>query len=323
MNNIKQTFEWKKITKMTNFGLIIVFIGVFVFLSILAPGFATLTNIQLVLNQATFVGIMALGMTLVIAMGGIDLSIGSAMSFCGIVTGTLLLLEYNIFFCILIALICGCLIGVLNGVLISITRIPDFLVTLAMMQIISGILRVWTGGTPVYGLKDYAFVWLGQAKLGGFSVPFIIFLIIIVLIYFFSYKTTYGRYVASIGSNADAARLVGINIPKTKIITYLICGVLCGVSGILMAARVTTAIPDIGSGYEMNVIAAAAIGGSSLSGGKVRVVGSALGALLMTFIQNGLNLLNVDTSFHRVIMGIIILVAVGVDEYGNRRNRVS
>ena len=151
------------------------------------------------------------------------------------------------------------------------------------------------------------------------SVPFLITIIIVAIFYFITYKTTFGRYAISIGSNSEAARLVGINVTRVKILVYALTGMLASLVGVLIASRVSTAMPDAGLGYELNVIAATVIGGTSLSGGKASIIGALIGSILMTTVNNGLTILNISSSWHQIVIGVIILLAVGLDTLSNRR----
>ncbi len=319
MRRTDKKYDFKKIINRPGFGLGLVFCSMFIVLSFASEYFLTVQNILIILNQSSFITVMAIGMTLVIGMGGIDLSVGSVLSLCGIVAGNLLLSGMPVFIAVIIALLAGLFVGIINGIIVAKAKITDFIVTLAMMTLIKGVLRVYTGGMPVFGLKMDSFTWIGQGKVFGISSPFIISVIVLAIFYFITYKTAFGRYVVSIGSNSDAAKLVGINIDKTKIMVYGLCGMLAAVASVLIASRVSTAMPDAGEGYELNVIAATVIGGTSLSGGKARIFGAMIGSVMMTMVSNGLNILNVDTAWHQVVIGLIILLAVGLDEFSNRR----
>ncbi|MDD5017880.1 MAG: ABC transporter permease [Eubacteriales bacterium] len=312
----------RKIYKKQDFGLVVIFFIIFVCLSLLSNRFATLKNIFTILNQSPFITIMAIGMTLVIATGGIDLSVGAIMSITGIIAGDLIIGGVNVYLAIAIALAAGFIIGLINGLIITMLKITDFIVTLSTMTIIQGILRVHTAGLSIFGLDSPDFIWLGQGKIFDISIPFIISMIVLVIFLIVTYKTAFGKYVISIGSNQEAARLVGINIAKTKTIVYALCGLLSALSSILITAKVSTAMPNLGDDYAMNVIAAAVIGGASLSGGKARIFGAFIGSLMMTMIRNGLNVMLVDSSWHQVVIGIIILVAVGFDVFNNARQKM-
>jgi ribose transport system permease protein len=327
MNNkiTKQNFlnNFRKLTQSSGFGLICAFLLLFIGLSIASENFLTVPNLLTILNQTSFVAIISIGMTLVIAMGGIDLSVGSTLSLSGMILGGMMLSGFNIYLSIIITLIVGFLIGSVNGILIAKAKITDFIVTLATMTILQGILRVYTAGRPFFGLNWPEFTWFGQGKIIGISIPFIITIIILGIFYFVTYQTTFGRYAISIGSNNEAAKLVGINITKIKILNYGLLGMLAALAGILVASRVSTAMPDAGLGYELKVIAATVIGGTSLSGGKARIVGALIGSVLMTMISNGLNILNISSSWHQIVIGVIILVAVGLDTLSSNRTRIS
>lgn len=308
------------IPRTSGFGLVLAFIFMFAGLSIASKNFATVQNLLTILNQTSFVAIIAIGMTLVIAMGGIDLSVGSALSLSGMIVGDMMLHGVNIYLAILITLAFGFSIGLINGVLISKFKITDFIVTLSMMTILAGVLRVYTLGRPFFGLKWREFTQFGQGNIAGISIPFVTTIIIVAIFYFVTYKTTFGRYAISIGSNSEAAKLVGINISRIKILVYALVGMLAALSGVLVASRVSTAMPDAGLGYELNVIAATVIGGTSLSGGKANILGALIGSIMMTMVNNGLNILNISSSWHQIVIGLIILLAVGLDTLSSRRS---
>jgi ribose transport system permease protein len=309
----------RELTRKSGFGLVLAFVLMFIALTISSKNFATVQNLLTILNQTSFVAIISIGMTLVIAMGGIDLSVGSALSLSGMIVGDLMLHGVNIYLAIFITLVFGFTIGLINGTLIAKLKITDFIVTLSMMTILAGVLRVYTLGRPFFGLKWPEFAQFGQGNIVGISVPFVITIFIVAIFYFLTYKTTFGRYTISIGSNSEAAKLVGINISKVKILVYALTSMLAALAGILVASRVSTAMPDAGLGYELNVIAATVIGGTSLSGGKASIIGALIGSIMMTMVNNGLNILNISSSWHQIVIGVIILLAVGLDTLGNRK----
>jgi ribose transport system permease protein len=311
------------LARRSGFGLVLAFVLMFIALSIASKNFLTVQNLLTILNQTSFVAIISIGMTLVIAMGGIDLSVGSALSLSGMIAGDMMLHGVNVYLAILITLAFGFSIGLLNGTLIAKLKITDFIVTLSMMTILAGVLRVYTLGRPFFGLKWPAFTQFGQGNIFGVSIPFVITLCIVAVFYFITYKTTFGRYAISIGSNSEAARLVGINIAKVKILVYGFTGMLAALAGTLVASRVSTAMPDAGLGYELNVIAATVIGGTSLSGGKASIIGALIGSIMMTMVNNGLNILNISSSWHQIVIGVIILLAVGLDTLSNRKTERS
>ena len=304
--------------KGKNIGVIIAFIVLCTVLSIASPVFLSLENILKLSRQAVWFAIMGFGMTFVIGMGGIDLSIGSTLAMCGLLLADMMLAGVNIYLSIVIVLLLGAFIGFINGIIIAKMGIADFIATLAVMSITRGLVMVYSKGLPIYGLRFAEFQFIGQGYLGPVPVPIIWALIILVICFYLMYRTKFGRYTLSIGSNAEAAKLVGINIPKIKIMVYSLMGLLAAVAGVILTSRLEAAMPEAGEGYELDVIAATVIGGTSMAGGKASIVGTAIGALLMAVVRNGLNLLNVNTFWHQVVIGTIILIAVIIDKLSTK-----
>jgi ribose transport system permease protein len=315
--NKKSAF--KMILNINGIGIIAVYVVVFATLSILTPNFLTFSNVMIGLRQAVFTAIVAFAMTFVISMGGIDLSVGSTVGISSMLVAILILGGMNIFIAIVIVIAIGALIGVFNGLIVTKLGIPYFIATLGTMSILRGIIYVRTKGIPLYGLRFPSFRFVGQGYLGVFPVPIIITLLVLFLSYYLFYKTRFGRYTVSIGSNEDAARLVGIPVDLIKIRVFLLSGAYCALAGVILAARSEAAIPEAGSAYEMDAIAATVIGGTSMSGGKGNIVGTAFGAVLMATIRNGLSLLNVNTFWHQVVIGSFILFAVAFDRFATNR----
>lgn len=309
--------------KSSGKGIYIAFLVLVIALTIFSPAFLSVTNITNVLRQAVYVSVIVYGAIFVMAMGGIDLSVGSTMAICGLAVGELMLSGVNTPLSILIALILGAAIGFFNGFLIDKIKIAPFIATMATMTITRGVINVVTKGIPQSGLNSENFTVFGQGTIGIIPIPVIIALIIFAIAYFLLNWTRFGRYILSIGSNVEAARLVGINISKMKLLVYSLTGLMSALAGILLTARMESAMPDAGEGYELDVIAAAVIGGTSLDGGKASLVGTAVGALLMAVVRNGLNLLSINTFWHKVVMGVIILIAVSIDRISAQRNKKS
>lgn len=308
MNSIRNYLKGK------NFGVFLAFVILVIALSIATPVFFTGKNLLLVMRQAVWFAIMGFGMTFVIGMGGIDLSVGSTLAICGLLLANMILGGMNIFLAIIIVLIVGMAIGFINGLLVAKLKIPDFIATLSIMSITRGIALVYSEGLPIYGLRFPEFQFIGQGYLWVIPFPIIIMLVICALCFFLMYRTKYGRYTLSIGSSADAARLVGINIDKIKIMVYSMMGLLAAVASVILTSRLEAAMPDAGDGYELDVIAATVIGGTSMSGGKASIIGTLIGAIMMAVVRNGLNLLNINTFWHQVAIGAIILIAVVIDQ---------
>ena len=194
-----------------------------------------------------------------------------------------------------------------------------FIATLGTMSALRGLIYVYTEGIPLYGLKFPEIKFFGQGYIGPIPVPIIITLLLLAVSCYLFYKTKFGRYTVSIGSNEEAAKLVGINIDRIKILVYILSGVFCAIAGVILASRSEAAIPTAGNAYEMDAIAATVIGGTSMSGGKGNMLGTALGAILMATIKNGLSLLNVNTFWHQVVIGLFILFAVALDGFAAKK----
>lgn len=304
-------------------GILIPFVALFVALSIASPVFFTVNNLMTLLRQATINIIIAFGMTFVIAVGGIDLSVGSVLAMSGMFAAAMILKGMNIYLAVLIALIFGALVGCVNGLMIALLDMPDFIATMITMTIGRGVVYIFSKGIPIYGLRFPEFQNIAQAYWFGVPVPVFIALLFGIISFYLLFRTAFGRHVLSVGSNVDAARYVGIHVEKIKIICYTICGLLAAVAGIVLTSRLEAATPEAGNGFELDAIAATVIGGNSLSGGKASIVGTTIGAILMAMVANGLNLLNISTYWHQVVMGMIIFVAVAVDRINEKRKQKS
>ena len=310
---------WKKVANIDGIGIIFVYLAVFVSLSIACPNFLKFSNIMVGIRQAVYTAIVGFAMTFVISLGGIDLSVGSTVGISGMVLAAMILGGQNIYLAILAVIFLGAFIGLINGILVTKLRMAYFIATLGTMSILRGMIYVYTKGIPLYGLKYPEIQFFGQGYIGPVPVPIIITLLLLALSCYLFYKTRFGRYTVSIGSNEDAARLVGIHVDKIKILVFVLSGVFCAIAGIILSARSEAAVPTAGNAYEMDAIAATVIGGTSMSGGKGNMMGTALGAILMATIKNGLSLLNVNTFWHQVVIGLFILFAVALDGFATKR----
>ena len=271
------------------------------------------------IRQVVYTAIVGFSMTFVISMGGIDLSVGSTVGITGMVLAAMILGGHNIYLSILVVISLGALIGFINGVLVTKLKMAYFIATLGTMSALRGLIYVYTEGIPLYGLKFPEIKFFGQGYIGPIPVPIIITLLLLAVSCYLFYKTKFGRYTVSIGSNEEAAKLVGINIYRIKILVYILSGVFCAIAGVILASRSEAAIPTAGNAYEMDAIAATVIGGTSMSGGKGNMLGTALGAILMATIKNGLSLLNVNTFWHQVVIGLFILFAVALDGFAAKK----
>jgi ribose transport system permease protein len=294
-------------------------VAIFVALSISSPYFLTVGNLSSVVRQTAVITLMAIGMTVVMASGGIDLSVGSVVALTG-VAGTLLIeAGYTTFPALFLAMACGLLCGFLNGLAANFLRIPPFIATLGTLGIYRGITLMVTNGIAVANLsRDFGWLAAGNV-LGAVPVPLVFVVCAAALVHLILKRTKMGRYAYAIGSNSEAARCSGIPIRGYSAAIYALCGGLTGVAGMIEAARVVTGQPTAGEGYELRVIAAVVIGGGSLSGGQGTVLGTVVGSLIMGLLSNGCNLLGVSPFLQQVIIGSVIVLAVTLDEYQRRK----
>ena len=296
--------------------------GIFLFLvcflpvlSLFAPQMLQEGNLAGILNQMVFILIPTLGMTIVIIAGGIDLSVGSVIGLSGGVAAFLLTIGIPMPLALALAVLSGALIGAINGLVITRLKVPDFVATLAMMGVARGILYVWTNGIPFRDYMDDAYYVIGGLRMvvGKLTLPVFVALALLLILTFLLRRTYLGAHFRATGSNAEAAKLSGIHPDRIKMLAYIASGTLAAVTGVMLAGRLTTVHPAMGSGYELETIAAAVMGGAALSGGRGSFWGALVGALTLTVIQNAINILNIESTWENVIIGSIILFAVLID----------
>ncbi|MCG1011109.1 ABC transporter permease [Tepidanaerobacter sp. GT38] len=302
---------------LQRFGIIIALFLMCAFLSITSPHFLTVSNLANVLLQSSINAILALGVTFVIITGGIDLSLGSVLALAGVVMGVILQNYGSIIIAIVAALIVGALCGYINGLFITRLNLPPFIATLGMMSIARGLALVITKGYPISGLPE-PIRFIGAGKILGISTPIVIVALLFIICHIILTQTKLGRYNYAIGGNEEAAKLSGVNVNKCKVILYTITGLFSGIAGIVLAARVNSALAIAGMGYELDAIAAAVIGGVSQAGGEGSVAGTILGAIVMGVLRNGLNLLDVSTYWQQVVIGLVLVCAVSLDQLKRR-----
>ncbi len=295
-------------------GPLLALIVLVIFVTILNPGFVAPTNLLNLLRQVSTNALIAFGMTFVILTGGIDLSVGSTLALSsalmagGIVSGLDPLLA------MILAVIAGALLGGFNGLLITKGKMAPFIATLATMTIFRGATLVFTNGNPITGIGDsFIFKFIGRGYLFGIPFPVILMLICFAVLYILLHKMTFGRKVFAIGGNEKAAFIAGIKSDRIKIAIYAISGMMASVAGIIITSRLNSAQPTAGQSYEMDAIASVVLGGTSLSGGRGRLVGTLIGALIMGTLNNGLNLLGVSSFYQQIVKGIVIIIAVLLD----------
>ncbi|EKF2245379.1 ribose ABC transporter permease [Salmonella enterica] len=291
--------------------------------STLSPNFFTVNNLFNILQQTSVNAIMAVGMTLVILTSGIDLSVGSLLALTGAVAASIVGVEVNALVAVAAALVAvaaalalGAAIGAVTGVIVAKGRVQAFIATLVMMLLLRGVTMVYTDGSPVNtGFTDNAdlFGWFGIGRPLGVPTPVWIMAIVFIAAWYMLHHTRLGRYIYALGGNEAATRLSGISVSKVKIIVYSLCGLTASLAGIIEVARLSSAQPTAGTGYELDAIAAVVLGGTSLAGGKGRIVGTLIGALILGFLNNGLNLLGVSSYYQMIVKAVVILLAVLVD----------
>lgn len=305
----------KVLQQLATFGSLIIMV---IFFSLTSQYFFSLTNFITIALQTAVVGIIAIGMTFVIITGGIDLSVGSIVAFSGVITGLALKTGMPMVMAIIIGLLTGTLCGLINGVLISKANLPPFISTLGLMMMGRGLVLAITNGIPVSGLSD-SYAGISGGSVMGIPNPVIFLIILAVIFSFILKKTIIGKYTYAVGSNEDASKLSGINVSKIKCFVYGVSGLLSAVSGIILSSRLISAQPTEGMGYEMDAIAAVVIGGASLMGGTGTIIGTILGAFIMSILRNGLNMLNVSGFWQQFAVGAVVLIAVYIDSLKNKK----
>lgn len=317
---------------LARFQSLIALVLMVVFLSVKAENFLTVNNGLNVLLQISVNLCLSIGMTLIILTGGIDLSVGAVLALSGAVAAGLLKngltlawfgvqLQFTPFGAVLAGIGVGLVLGWSNGMLITRFRLPPFVATLGMLSIARGLTMRWTGGFPVNGLGP-VFGFIGTGYWLGVPVMVWISAGLMGLFYVVCKHTTLGRYIYAVGGNERAASFSGLNVNRIKVWVYALGGALSGLAGLLLMSRLDSATPNAGIGFELDSIAAVVIGGTSLSGGRGSVLGTALGCLIIGVLNNGLVLLGVDATWQLVIKGVVIILAVIVDRAGEKGEKV-
>jgi ribose transport system permease protein len=281
-------------------------------LSVLNENFFTLKNIISVLRQSTILLVVAIGMNLVILTAGIDLSVGGVMALVGCLTARLIVGSTAIVPAIACGLVVGTVFGLANGTLVRVFRLPPFVATYGMMWIANGLAMILMQGKIIFGLPD-AFLWLGSGYLSIIPIPVIIAAMVAVGFHFYLVKTVSGEEIYALGANREAARYSGINTTKTLLLVYSLSGLTAAIAGIMMTARLDAAQEGMGEPFMLQAIAAVVMGGSSLMGGEGGIPGTVIGALILTLVVNGLNLMGVSSMVHPLVTGGVIVAAVFFD----------
>ncbi|OSQ41860.1 sugar ABC transporter permease [Thalassospira sp. MCCC 1A01428] len=317
----KYTLSDRLGSQAQRYGILIALVVLCIVLSIVSDNFLSSRNIINVLRQTSINGILAIGMTFVILTRGIDLSVGSVVALAGVVSASFATTSASGFipgapYMPLIPLVIGVLTGVamgaLSGIAVARYAVPAFVATLGMLSAARGLTLIYAGGRPIPALTD-GYRWMGTGDIIGIPIPIILFALVFIVSHFVLTRTRFGRHIYAVGGNPHAAKVSGLSVNRIRFCVYLISGALAGIAGMVLAARTGSALPQAGVAYELDAIAAVVIGGTSLAGGVGRVSGTVIGALLIGVMNNGLDLLGVESYYQQVIKGGLIVAAVMLD----------
>jgi len=296
------------------FGILLVLLAVGLGLSLATESFLTVSNLTNVARQVSINGILAVGVTFVLLTGGVDLSLGSVVALSGVVCATFAHPSadgHPLFLPVAAGLLTGAACGLVNGGLVTKGNVAPFIVTLGMMTVARGLALIVSGGRPVADMSERLTALAGDV--GGVPIPLLFFAAVALAAWAFLRRFRLGRHVYAVGGNEQAARAAGISVGRVKLFVYVLCGLMAGLAGVVLAARITTGQPNAGVAYELDAIAAVVIGGTSLSGGIGSVAGTVLGVILIGVINNGLDLMSVSSYYQQVVKGVIIVGAVWLD----------
>lgn len=294
---------------LQRYGLILSFLLLCLVLTLLSDRFLTPSNLTNVLRQSTINGIIAVGMTFVILTAGIDLSVGSILALSSVITADMLQQGVPVPLAILIGLGTGALMGLINGVTITRFKVPPFVTTLGMMTVARGLALTYTEGKPITGLPD-SFRFLGTGSIGPIPTPIVIAALVFIICTILLNRTSLGQYIYGIGNNPVAARYAGVSVNIYTTFVYVLSGALAALAGLILVARLDSAQPTAGLGFEFDAIAAVVVGGTSFAGGQGGLGGTLIGVLIIAVLDNGLNLLNVSSFYQPVVSGIVIALAL-------------
>jgi inositol transport system permease protein len=293
------------------YGTVLIFVGICILASVLSPTFLTEANLTNVLRQVVVVSLLACGVTFIIILGQIDVSLGSVLALCGVIASSVMATTGSITLAVIAGVAMGIVTGIINGVVITFFRIPSFIMTLAMTTVARGAVLLYTGGAPISGLGDFKII--GQGSVGPIPISVLILAAFVVVSWILLNKTKFGRYVYAVGGNERAARASGINPDSIVVKAFIFNGILCAVAGIVLMSRINSGQPAGGVGYEFDAITAVVVGGTSLMGGTGTITGTVIGAMIIGVINNILNLMNVSSYWQQIIKGLIIAIAVILD----------
>jgi len=319
MSNNTTIFSKERINaSLKQYGMILILIGMVIIMTIVEPVFIHSANLINIFKQVAVIGTLAYGVTLIIITGGIDLSSGSVIAVVGVVSASLAGPGDNIFIAMGVGLLVGAACGATNGFILAKTGIPPFIVTLGMMTVARGLALTYSGGRPISDISN-SFLYVGTGKIGFLPVAVLLFLFMGLITHIILQRTPFGKKIYAIGGNEEAAIVCGLNVKRSIIIVYTYAGLMSAVGGIILTARVSSGNPTAGQAYELDAIASAVIGGTSLTGGVGTIWGTIIGALIIGVLNNGLTLIGVSPYLQQIVKGVIIVGAVILDAYKNKR----
>ena len=309
-------FNWN------DMGIILTLIAMIVFFSLSTKSFLSARNFTNIVRQISVVGICAVGMTMVILTGGIDLSIGSLIGLASSIAAVMMNGGSPIWLAVLVALALGVSVGFVNSTCINYLKIPPMITTLAMMISLRGAVYLITGGMPIYGIPE-SFKVLGQGTVGVFPISSLIMIAVFIFGYILLSRTPFGRRIYGIGGNVETARLSGVNVKRELYKMYMLVGLLGALAGLILTSRINSGQPSAGDGYEMDIITAVVLGGVSVSGGEGKLGKVIIGVVFMGVLANGMMMMNVSEYWQRVVKGIVLLIAVAVDIQAKSKSRMA
>lgn len=306
---------------LQEYGAFIALILLVIIIGIISPEFRTVNNLLSLIRQSSINGFIAFGMTMVILTGGIDLSVGSTLALsAALCAGMITNVGIPVPIAMALTLVFGLLLGSISGLLITKGRLQPFIATLITMTIYRGATLIYMGGKPISNLTKSDYVmpevlqFFGKGSILGIPFPVILFILVFIVYFFILNKTTIGRKTYAVGANDKCAKLAGISITKVKLMVYSISGLMAALSGLVLLSRLNSAQPTLGTGYELDAIAAVALGGTSMNGGRGKITGTLIGILIIAVLNNGLNILGISSYYQDVVKGLVILIAVLSDK---------
>ena len=304
----------KKITGFKEIGVIVPLAVLIIIFSCTSDIFLTTNNLLNITRQISIKGLLGIAMTFVIITGGIDLSVGSVIAFSSILTASAIKdYQLPVLAAVVIGIAVGTQTGLVNGILIAYVNMPAFITTMGTMTILRGLGYIYTQGYPIYDLPQ-GFRAIGQGNIGIIPVSAVILVVVAILAFMILSKTVFGRHIYAVGGNIEAARMAGIRVKRVQLYVYMISGFISGIAAVVQGARVGSGLPTIGQGFEMDAIASVVIGGAAMAGGSGTILGTLLGSLILGVLDNGLSLLNVDSYVMNVISGVVVILAVLIDQ---------